>query len=292
MVANFAVAAARLGDTVGLHGVVGDDSYGKLTLEDLSSSGVDVSHMMVRENGSTYFCIVMVDPSGEKALTIAATDCIFIDPDSLVSAAFADVDHVHTTGSRLDTLEAVVGLARQNGATLSVDLEPGHVEQRDLLEPLLESIDLVFLNRTTATRLTGLAGIGESATSLLRLVGGTVCVTAGGEGCFVASSEWVGHVRGFEVGVVDTTGCGDAFAAGFVHEFIRDRSVREAAIMGNAVGALNASSLGGHGGVPTLGDVRSLMSENADMLASVPTTAGPETANVTANWKGDVVDEG
>jgi sugar/nucleoside kinase (ribokinase family) len=79
---------------------------------------------------------------------------------------------------------------------------------------------------------------------LLDAGAGLLAITCGADGALVVSGEGTQQVPAFAVDVVDTTGCGDAFSAGFVYASLVGRPPREAAALGNAVAALVAGGLG------------------------------------------------
>jgi sugar/nucleoside kinase (ribokinase family) len=73
---------------------------------------------------------------------------------------------------------------------------------------------------------------------------GLLAVTCGADGALVANRDGTQRVPAFAIDVVDTTGCGDAFSAGFVYGIHRGRTSRDAAVLGNAIAALVAGGLG------------------------------------------------
>ena len=79
----------------------------------------------------------------------------------------------------------------------------------------------------------------------------TIAVTLGEEGCEVHSAEGEKRVPGFRMKVVDTTGAGDAFAAGFLHGMLGGMPIDRCARIGNAVGALNCRAIGARVCLPT-----------------------------------------
>ena len=76
IIGNFCCAAAKFGAKTGIVSVIGDDEFGQLCKEDYIASGVDVHGLVVNKEDSTYFCIVHLDETGEKALTLIETPLI------------------------------------------------------------------------------------------------------------------------------------------------------------------------------------------------------------------------
>jgi sugar/nucleoside kinase (ribokinase family) len=258
MVANFLVALSRLGVPCAFHGVVGDDEFGQLTLADLSANHVDVSHALVKD-GRTYFCVVMLDPGGEKSLVVAPTGCLFPLPEDISEEAIAGADHIHTTSGNLATAMRCLTIAREHGLTTSLDLEATVIEQGEKVMDLISRVDVLFLNKRALDRLDqqGLEVI--RGRQFLGHRPQIVCVTMGEEGVLVLDSSGEHALDAFQVDVTDTTGAGDCFAAGFVYGFLHGWSPGEAAKFSNAVAALSTTQTGGHAGAPTREEVESFL---------------------------------
>jgi sugar/nucleoside kinase (ribokinase family) len=88
----------------------------------------------------------------------------------------------------------------------------------------------------------------DAARALLERGVGCVAMTRGAEGSAIVSADGVEQVPAFETDVVDTTGCGDAFVAGFIRGLSLDRSPRDAALVGSAAASLVATGLGSDAG--------------------------------------------
>ncbi len=127
---------------------------------------------------------------------------------------------------------------------LYVKKGPGRLSQ------LVKRSSVLFLNESEAEGLTG-EGYREGAETLLDKGAGIVAVTLGSRGCFVAGSEGCYDVPAYKVPVVDTTGAGDAFAAGFLYTLIRGGSLFEAGRNGNKVASLCIRKVGARTGLPT-----------------------------------------
>jgi ribokinase len=247
MVANFLVAFRRLGLTCGLNAVVGDDELGRLTLADLDASGVDRSAVVVRPGGQTFFCTVLLDPSGEKALVAAPTDCFFPSAEDVDERAIARAQHLHTTDGDVRSATRAATLARRHGLTVSVDVEGASSPDPGELRALVALADVLFVGAG------GARALGE--TDLLRLGPRIVCTGMGAEGAVVDTKKESILIRAYGVPVVDSTGAGDCFAAGFVHGFLQGWPVGETARFASAVGAIAVTQLGGHEGAPRLDEV-------------------------------------
>ncbi len=121
--ANFCSTAAKLGEKVGAICKVGADAYGKIALEDLVARGVDTSHMVVDDTCQTYFCVVLLDDSGEKALTIVETSGFLKRKEELDLDYIRSAKRVHMTMLNLDLVEYVAEALEGSPAKLSLDIE-------------------------------------------------------------------------------------------------------------------------------------------------------------------------
>jgi sugar/nucleoside kinase (ribokinase family) len=90
----------------------------------------------------------------------------------------------------------------------------------------------------------------ELAQALLALGPSVVVLKLGGEGCLVATAEEIHHVPGFSVPVVDTVGAGDSFAPAFIAGWLRGGTLRNSAILANAMGALTVTQRGAGTRIP------------------------------------------
>ena len=90
----------------------------------------------------------------------------------------------------------------------------------------------------------------ELAQALLALGPSVVVLKLGSEGCLVATAEEIHHVPGFSVPVVDTVGAGDSFAPAFIAGWLRGGTLRDCAVLANAMGALAVTQRGAGTRIP------------------------------------------
>jgi sugar/nucleoside kinase (ribokinase family) len=121
---------------------------------------------------------------------------------------------------------------------------PGVLLSWEAVEAVLPLVDHLLPNDEQVLGITGAGDVTEAAHKLLAGGTGVVAVTCGGEGAVVVSAEGVARVPAFVVEVVDTTGCGDAFSAGYLRGISLGRTAVEAAVLGSAAAALVAQGLG------------------------------------------------
>jgi ribokinase len=230
--ANTAVALAGLGVESSLLGSVGTDNQGRLARQELTGAGVDTTHLQ-RVAGETTVKYLVVDESGE--VLVFANDGVNerFGAEDLPPAALSAVDHLHLTGQRVETAVALAERARRAAVSLSVD--PGRrLGDRDYRQ-VATLADYLFVNDREA--------VAAAESGLTDAVDGSIVVTDGADGGEIRGPDPVTH-DGYDVDVTDTTGAGDAFAAGFLTTVLHGGSREEALAVANACGALAAETVG------------------------------------------------
>ncbi|MEZ3114781.1 carbohydrate kinase family protein [Halobaculum sp. MBLA0147] len=203
--ANVAVNLAGLSVTPTLFGSIGTDETGTRCRQELADSGV-YPHL-VRADGDTAVKYLVVDGDGEVMVLSGAGHNEAYTPRDLPDGALA-TDVVHLTNQDPAVAAGLAEGGRDRDATIS--LAPGRrLADRDF-SAALRLADLVFVNDREATAL-GEAPWGDTVRP-----DATVVVTLGSEGAEVRRRSETIHHPGFDVEPLDTTGAGDAFAAGFL----------------------------------------------------------------------------
>jgi sugar/nucleoside kinase (ribokinase family) len=252
-----AVVLSRLGAEVTSYGAIGSDPIGDTLLALLEGEGVDVSGL-VRKNGQqTSASVIPVRPNGDRP----AWHCIgangVLTLDDLPSLGH---DFVHLGGPEFLGGEAagqLLKIARDRGATTSLDvLAPGDPDMLAWVGDALPHADYLLPNDEQVLGFTGAASLEEGARQLVERGVGCVAVTQGAKGALVVTAHEVVEVPAFEVEVVDTTGCGDAFSAGFLRGISLGGDLRAAARLGCATAAQVAQGLGTDAGSYTLASVQ------------------------------------
>ncbi len=160
----------------------------------------------------------------------------------------AGVDHLHLGGPEFvggPAAGELLAAARAAGITTSIDvLAPGDPGMLEWIQDALPHCDVLLPNDEQVLGFTGTTDLVEGARALLQKGVGCVAATAGERGAVVVTADEVVEVPAFAIDVVDTTGCGDAFSAGFVLGRAAGRSAEESARLGCAVAAQVAQGLG------------------------------------------------
>lgn len=272
MAANVAVGARRLGTAARLAGAVGDDAMGREALERLRQEGLDLSAVVERPGVPTFFCLIMVDDSGEKSLVKVLSEAYLPRPSDLTAETFDGIAHTHLTVADAALSRRAVALALQAGAKMSLDLEASDLPKQSApIAELISSVDVLFINTQSHAELTRRFG------SLPVRPGAAVITTLGAEGVRLdrAGAAPI-TVAGHRVMPTDTTGAGDAFAAAFLHAQLEGAEDTQALTFANAAAALSTSAFGAQVGLPSAADVLAFLASGDGPSASWPRNVAQE----------------
>lgn len=265
-----AVVLARLGAEVSSHGAVGNDPIADTLLALLAREGVDVAGLVRKADQQTSSSVIPVRPNGDRPAwhCIGANGAFTLD--DLPAGVFDDVDHVHLGGPEFlggEAAGALLADARSRGTTTSLDiLAPGDPDMLAWIADALPHADYLLPNDEQVLGFTGAASLADGARALVAAGAGCVAVTQGAKGALVVTADEVLEVPAYAVEVVDTTGCGDAFSAGFLRGLSLGRDLRGAAQLGCAAAAEVARGLGTDAGSYSL--------ESVEKFAATGSTLG------------------
>lgn len=225
--ANTAAGIASLGGSPGFAGAVGDDKAGSWYASDLQQLGVAASVTTVSSGLPTGVCHVLVATRGERSMATSLGAASELAAETVEQAGVDRARVVYVEGYLLDAPAAAAALDRAmelaEGASTLVALslsDPFVVSRhRDrILEMVFGgAVDVLLGNADEALGLTGADSVAGAAAALRR-DGSVAVVTLGASGAFVVTPDGEAAVRADEVAhVVDTTGAGDLFAAGFLY---------------------------------------------------------------------------
>jgi len=259
-----ALVLAKLGAEVRSAGAVGEDALGDMLLALLQRDGVDTSLLLRRSDVQTSSSVLPIRPNGDRPAFHV------IGANGTYGAADAPLDeveratHLHLGGPEFMGGEAAAGIlahARAHGVTTSADiLAPGDPGLLEWIAPALPELDFLLPNDEQVLGFTGATDLEDGCRRLLDRGVGCVAATRGGEGALVVDAGGALAVPAFSVDVVDTTGCEDAFSAGFLRGTGLGLDRGAAARMGCAAAALVAQGLGTDHGRFTLEDVKVMCS--------------------------------
>lgn len=251
MAGNVACAASKLGLRTALASCVGDDDLARVAVRYFAQCGVDLTHLETDPRVSTYVGVVTLDDAGEKSLVVADGGALFPSAAGLTALEPADTRAVHIIPFDLPAATAFARRAAASDAHVSIDLEatmlPAKLLQSPALRSLLADSDVVFCNHHTAL---ALASRSREGITELHLAGARVVVmTAGADGALVSDGSGITRIPAAPAEVVDTSGAGDCFAAGFLAATLSGAGALAAAREAVRVAAASIAAIGGSHGV-------------------------------------------
>ena len=255
--ANQAYGAAKLGGNVKMVGCVGDDHFGKVIFENMRSVGVDMSGVRAVEGVATGVAMIDIDNKGQNAISLAPNANYALTYDMVLETWEEIEDEVDLIVMQLenpiDVIKQTAKLGKESGKM--VILNPAPAQPLD--DEFLSYVDILIPNETETNIITRLPVESNEecivAAKVLQKRGvEQIILTLGSRGSLVVDRNGNAvFVDPYKIVPVDTTGAGDAFIAGFAVALAQGMSLVEAAGIGNAAGALNATKLGAQGGLPT-----------------------------------------
>ncbi|HLM33328.1 MAG TPA: carbohydrate kinase family protein [Gaiellaceae bacterium] len=252
---NTASALARLGLRAAAAGKLGVDPLADVLLGLLEERGVDGRAVVRDPVIPTSATVALVGADGERTFlhlpganaSLSAGD---LDPELIFSGRA-----LHLGGTFLlealdgEPTATVLAEARRRGLFTSLDTAYDASGRWNRVLPSLEQLDLFTPSIAEARGITGEREPDRAARNLRELGVREVAVTLGPEGCYVVGETFEGHIPAPVVEVVDGTGSGDAFVAGFLHAKLAELPLEDAARFANATGALAATASGAFDGL-------------------------------------------
>ncbi|WP_152047560.1 carbohydrate kinase family protein [Aureimonas psammosilenae] len=269
------VDLAKLGLNCLAVGAVGDDEKADFVLTTLRRFGVDTAGMQQLEGVSTSATILNIRRDGSRpALHARGASDHFEVADAALDAVLAPpIVHLGGTGllAKLDgePSRKLLAEAKRRGRTVTFDLLGAGPQTLGLIEPLLPHIDYFMPSIEEAREISGAVDVGAAAAFFFGR-GVKQCVfTLGGDGaCFISASGETVHQPAYAIKVVDTTGCGDAFDAGFIAALHHRMDIPKALAFAQASAALVATGLGSDAGIRSFQDTLTFMNEAPRRIAS------------------------
>ena len=145
--------------------------------------------------------------------------------------------------------------AREEHIAVIIDVD----KVESLTPELIKDIDFVVTGSRFPTLFTGILDREKAFLELQKNISGFLCTTLGSEGAMALVEGEILYVKGFKTDVVDTTGAGDVFHAGFIYGLLQDWELGKILQFANAVAALKCRDLGGRKGIPTLREVQEFL---------------------------------
>ena len=277
--ANVAVGLARLGCRTGFVGKLGDDEYGQWLLRAFAHDGVDTTALLVAQGRQSASCFIAVDDEGERMIVAIPGASLLEDVQEL------DIAYLQRTRA------LYIGTAYPGVAATAMDVM--HKDEGTVfyapsgawgpdgladIRPLIKKADVLLVSKAEAEVLIGPHSPAQGVQVFHSAGAQVVIETLGREGAVVLAQGRLSEVPTFPVSDVrDTTGAGDAFAAGLIAGFVEGLGWAAAARMGCAAAALKIRQVGARSGLPQRAEVQRLLvvaspNQGRDTVAASPQT--------------------
>jgi len=256
--ANTIVGLARLGLETGYIGKVARDHEGKLLRDDFDKEKVNTRGIVVTESGRSGVVMCFVDKKGERAM--------YIDPGVNNSLKLEEIDPAYANSTTFVHFSSFVGqeafhvqkkLITSLSSEIKVSLDPGDLyadKGLNALKPMIKRCHVFFPNEHELKILTG-EEYERGAEILLNEGVRIVAVKLGPKGCYVTDGKEKHLIPRYPVKVVDTTGAGDAFCAGFLYGLIKGKGLEQCGRIGNFVASKCIEKIGARTGLPHLAEL-------------------------------------
>jgi len=228
-----------------------------MLLKDFRREGVDTSGITIAKRGRSGTVMGFVDEKGERAL--------YVDPGVNDTIEFKEINKEYAFKTKFLHLTSFIGeksfqaqkkLIETLPKNVKISLDPGELYARKgaTLEPVIRKAFVLLPHARELELLTGTADYKKGAEILCRNGVKIVAVKLGSKGCYITDGKESHLIEASKVKVVDTTGAGDAFCAGFLYGLISSKNLYECGRIGNFVASRCIMKMGARPGLPHLED--------------------------------------
>ena len=270
--ANFALQTARLGMDIQLFGKLGDDVFGTYVLVELDDNRVNTKNVRLTDK-KTGVTVALVQGIERSFVTFRGENATYNINDIDLANIDAEIVHLPSyfllDGLRYDYVNLIDLL---HGAGIKVSFDTGWdprgfpPETVNPIFDILPKVDLFLPNIDESRKILGDEKLtAEKAARIFLDMGVKIAVIKmGKDGCYIASGDYAEFIPSFKVPVVDTTGAGDTFNAGFVSAYVSGHSLKECALIGAATAGLKVGGVG-WSKYPTRQSVNKFLEDNKVM---------------------------
>lgn len=261
--ANSCAGVAAFGGSCRFIGTVQDDQFGKIFAHDLNAAGVQYNTAVAAGDTPTARCLVLVTPDGERTMSTYLGASVELGPEDIDDEQIKLAKITYLEGYLFDPPRAkeaffkAAAIAKANGGKVALSLSDAFCVERhrdDFHDFIKSSVDILFANEEEIQSLYQTADFSSAAEKVRHYVD-VAALTQGANGSIIIEPEATAAAPAFPVDeVIDTTGAGDLYAAGFLYGLIRGTSMETC----GKLGALAASEIISHMGARPEADLVAL----------------------------------
>jgi sugar/nucleoside kinase (ribokinase family) len=256
-VASAIVTCARLGLRAKYIGTVGDDERGRVQMESLRGSGVDLSSVQVRKGCANQSAYILIDQStGERTVFWNRPECLAIAPHEIADEQIVGARMLHIDGHDTAAVGRAARIAKAHGIPVSVDVDTIYAG----FERVLPYVDYLIASSEFPARWTKIEDPFMALEAIRKEYHMRVAaMTLGAHGALALTEEGFIYSPAYVVNCLDTTGAGDVFHGAFCYAVLQGMPIGEALDFSNAMAGLNCTAIGARGGIKSADDARHLM---------------------------------
>jgi sulfofructose kinase len=254
-VATTVVACQQWGLRTRYVGKLGDDLAATLHREAFSHAGVE-AHIITAPSAPSAQSLILVDAHGERTVLCRRDERIILHPSDLHREWITNARALHVDGHDTEAAIEAAAWAREANIPVIADLD----ELYPNIESLLTNVDYLIVSRDFPSRLTAEPNLDQALRKMYhRYNAKLAAATLGEEGVLAFDGTQLLHIPAFRVPVIDTTGAGDIFHAGFIYALLQNWPLNRQLEFACAAAALNCTAVGARGGIHSLEDIATLI---------------------------------
>ncbi len=254
-VATTVIACQSWGLSTRYVGKLGDDDASRLHTQEFLRAGTD-AHLIHVPGTPSARSLILVDRAGERTVLCRRDERLTLRPEELDREWIVNARALHVDGHDTAAATLAARWAREAGVLVIADLDDAYPG----VEELLKNIDFLIVSRDLPGRLTGKPNLKSALREMQRRYSCRLtAATLGADGVLAFDGEQFVHAPAFRVPVVDTTGAGDIFHAGFIYALLQGWPLSRSLEFSCAAAAINCMAEGARGGIGPVDQIESFM---------------------------------
>ncbi|MEA1974298.1 MAG: ribokinase [Bacillota bacterium] len=260
--ANQAVTIGKLGGNIKMIGKIGNDEYGKILLESLSKSSVNIENIY-KSDLSTGLAFIMVNRNGDNSIVVIPGANFDINEEEIIEKKHI-IESSNIFVTQLETPLKVVakGLKIAKDARIRTILNPAPA--KELSDSIISTVDILTPNKSeleilSKVKITDDKSLMEASNIMISKGVKNLIVTLGENGSLLVNSEGYEKFNAVKVNAVDTTAAGDSFTGAIAYELDRGSTIRKAIKIATNVAALSVTRKGAQTALPSRNELNEFM---------------------------------